>query len=669
MNGSTLRLIQAYRQSQASPSPSGGTSGRPRSPTRPKGRPTSASAGRASLASTGPVGHAAPRDNFNLHGWPAAGPTAGTWPGLAPHDLRQPDRPPWKSFTRGDSPPPLPRRRRGASTSAERRRSGSPKGRRLELSPEFALARFRELMEACAAGDEGRPRAILRARDGGALLEYVDRETMRGPLHVAARYGHAAVCLMLLVHDADMHALERSGAEPLALACLYAERGSGHLSVVKMLHSHGAQLGHADNMRRNALHFACSSGDAEMARQILDWAPTLVNTEDANGRNGLFYGLGNAHEPQGMQICALLLVKQCNVHTPDHRKCTPLAFAIKRGAAEGKIRLLLEHGAGGDVAHELTLGAQGSTAKVLSEMSLSQEHDMMEAQPSSPQQHARTLDSRYIFWKDDPARGATSSSLQAGRRGPGMRPDDARGSDGYTLPPSPPLAARRRPSEGAGRTKSKLDMLRSKLQSAAYKFGPVGGVNIQKLFTRHDRDHSRGLDENEFRRLCRQKLRVPDRVMSDAELLECFRRLDVDSSGGISMEELLLWFDTGEVARMAVPATGMPVHQTQPHVNPLVAAQKKIAAQEKYIKDLEARVQKEARKRNIADLAGVGAGAIDPAVSANAVAGGDGGQRAPAASVGSSSGPAASVGVGGAAAHVEASNESAAGGGEAPAAS
>ncbi len=84
--------------------------------------------------------------------------------------------------------------------------------------------------------------------------------------------------------------------------------------------------------------------------------------------------------------------------------------------------------------------------------------------------------------------------------------------------------------------KGRTNLLRRKLESAAYTFG---GLDYVKLFHHYDRDNSGGLEFDEFRRAVRKDVKVGPNEIPDNELRELFNGVDEDKSGTIDVEEFV----------------------------------------------------------------------------------------------------------------------------------
>lgn len=82
-----------------------------------------------------------------------------------------------------------------------------------------------------------------------------------------------------------------------------------------------------------------------------------------------------------------------------------------------------------------------------------------------------------------------------------------------------------------------LATLRAKIKSAAYT-GP-GGRNLDVIFGRFDKDRSGELDDEEVRVAIRTGCKIPPDVITDVDIVALCELLDSDSSGSISIAELV----------------------------------------------------------------------------------------------------------------------------------
>lgn len=97
------------------------------------------------------------------------------------------------------------------------------------------------------------------------------------------------------------------------------------------------------------------------------------------------------------------------------------------------------------------------------------------------------------------------------------------------------VAGERRPSGIIRRHKIASDpilLLKQKLVAACYAFNRNWG----KLFGKMDADHSGSLDSEEFRLALRRIARVPQKQMTDDEILQLFNAIDSDNGGNGTVE-------------------------------------------------------------------------------------------------------------------------------------
>jgi len=203
----------------------------------------------------------------------------------------------------------------------------------LPTGPEMAA----ELLEACRQGDEQLLKRLLRRHDAKELLRYVEAGTQKTALHVAARYGHEGACAQLLEQGVDVHAPDKHGRSPLAVACMHARP----LAAKQLLQARALPW-QWDNMERNALHLACCSNDPTVPQVVLSSNPRLVNTPDGLGRTCLWYCISSVHAKQRQLLMKQLLNSRADVNIADAYGRTPVWFASRRGIPS-LVSLLLEY--------------------------------------------------------------------------------------------------------------------------------------------------------------------------------------------------------------------------------------------------------------------------------------------------------------------------------------
>jgi Ca2+-binding EF-hand superfamily protein len=93
-----------------------------------------------------------------------------------------------------------------------------------------------------------------------------------------------------------------------------------------------------------------------------------------------------------------------------------------------------------------------------------------------------------------------------------------------------------------GFPKKKLEKIRHHLYSAAYRYA---GKDYAGLFKHLDKEHNGYLDPDEFQSFMRRVLRLPPRVVSDADIAIVFRIIDDDDSGAVDIDEVIAFANKG----------------------------------------------------------------------------------------------------------------------------
>ncbi len=174
-------------------------------------------------------------------------------------------------------------------------------------------------------------------------------------LHVAAREGWVEAARLLLQNGARHDVRTTAGATPLHLACTGRQARMHErtvslariygIQVARLLLAAGADVKVVDARERTPLHLACRSGDAELARLLLDkGADKNVVAMDENGRlvmTPLLEAALGAMEmpsktPSGHVAAAMLLLeRRAKVNLPlDGVEAPPLTWAAARGHRE-----------------------------------------------------------------------------------------------------------------------------------------------------------------------------------------------------------------------------------------------------------------------------------------------------------------------------------------------
>ncbi|XP_067662108.1 ankyrin repeat domain-containing protein 17-like [Haliotis asinina] len=163
-----------------------------------------------------------------------------------------------------------------------------------------------DLYAACCTGDLDMVKSILRLNQ--ADINFRGRRS-RTPLMEAARRGHRDVVELLVEQGADVSLVDDVGDSFLHLACQGGDYGTvkrivslnlldincrggrsrtplmeaarrGHMDVVELLVTEGADVSLVDDGGNNILHVACGGGDVGVVEFVL-----LMNVVDINSRN------------------------------------------------------------------------------------------------------------------------------------------------------------------------------------------------------------------------------------------------------------------------------------------------------------------------------------------------------------------------------------------------
>ena len=101
-------------------------------------------------------------------------------------------------------------------------------------------------------------------------------------LHTAVRYGHLAICRLLLDKGAQVEAKSSRGVTPLHFAA-----AEGHIVIVRLLCDHGADVEARGNRGWRPLHEAAWYGHISVVKELIEERNAEINARTDDGRTAL----------------------------------------------------------------------------------------------------------------------------------------------------------------------------------------------------------------------------------------------------------------------------------------------------------------------------------------------------------------------------------------------
>jgi ankyrin repeat protein len=154
------------------------------------------------------------------------------------------------------------------------------------------------------------------------------------PLHLASQEGHLEVVRLLLTRGANLNVKTEDWHTPLFLAS-----NNGRLEVVQILLENGADLDGSDLLKKTPLHGASENGHFEVILSLLDRGAN-VNAKDAH----FWTPLHTASKTGNLKVARELLNRGADVEAQDDLGWTPLHLASQEGYRE-IVEVLLNCGA------------------------------------------------------------------------------------------------------------------------------------------------------------------------------------------------------------------------------------------------------------------------------------------------------------------------------------
>jgi len=230
------------------------------------------------------------------------------------------------------------------------------------------------LLNAAMVGDAGKAGALI----GQGANVCPENISGNGPLHLAAREGHAVVVELLIARGADIGSGDMYGDRPLHLA---AENGHGE--VVEILIALGADVNALNHMKREALHHVANNGTGKAAR-----------------------------------VMELLVANGAQLDAADVFDARPLHLAAQNGREE-MVKLLLGHGADPTLANDTGHKPGDLCGREIAELLAKAENEYPEMREIRRQDALERLEGlRRRSWADHLARQRKLGSLRP--RGPAL---------------------------------------------------------------------------------------------------------------------------------------------------------------------------------------------------------------------------------------------------------
>ena len=117
-----------------------------------------------------------------------------------------------------------------------------------------------QLHEGVQIGDLARVEALIAASPGLVTTKDWNADT---PLHLAAYFGYREIVEFLLLHHADVNAVNSHGKTPLHRAAF-----NGHKDIAWLLLLHGARVDATDNYGETPLAEAMMYGYSELVELL-----------------------------------------------------------------------------------------------------------------------------------------------------------------------------------------------------------------------------------------------------------------------------------------------------------------------------------------------------------------------------------------------------------------
>ena len=185
------------------------------------------------------------------------------------------------------------------------------------------------------ASESGHLKVVELLLSKGAKIDVKDRYHCT-PLMLAAENGHNDVSMHLINHGADV---SKKGGISNRTALHYAS-GNGHLKLVELLLSKGAEIDEEDKKHRTPLMLAAENGHSDVSMHLINHGADVCEIGVFWRTTLLSYASENGHS----RVVELLLSKGVESDVEDKNHHTPLMLAAENGHNDVSMHLI-NHGA------------------------------------------------------------------------------------------------------------------------------------------------------------------------------------------------------------------------------------------------------------------------------------------------------------------------------------